>query len=173
MLISVTDPNKVNIATVATGTASALQLCTVLAVPSQRQPFEINSSLGGQTPTITVSTADPKSPEYIIDPKVEKSVESSVRFHRLTRQWKNERGAQATAAAMAALPGYQKIIGMGPDALPFILAQLKSEGDTPDHWFWALAAISDENPVPPESRGKLSEMAKAWLAWGQKKGHVE
>ena len=118
---------------------------------------------------ITVSTAEPKSLEYIIDIKTQ----NLVKFNLLARQWKNERGAQATAAAMAALPSYQKIIGMGKDALPFILAELNSEGDAPDHWFWALVAISDENPVPPESRGKLSEMAKAWLAWGQKEGHVE
>jgi len=118
---------------------------------------------------ITVSTAETEPSERIIDPKTQ----NLAKFQVLARQWKSEHAAEATAAAMAALPSYQKIIGMGKDALPFILAELKSEGDAPDHWFWALAAISDENPVPSDSRGKLSEMAKAWLEWGQKEGHVE
>jgi hypothetical protein len=169
MVVRVTTTNKGTIATVTTGTASALLLCTVLASPGQRPTLEINSGLGGQMSMITVNTDELKSAEYIIDTRIL----NLVKFNQLAKQWKNERGAHATAAAMAALPSYQKIIGMGKDSLPFILSQLKSEGDAPDHWFWALAAITDENPVPPESRGKLSEMAKAWLEWGQKEGHVE
>jgi hypothetical protein len=106
---------------------------------------------------------------YIFD----ENVMNLVKFHRLADEWKRERGALSTAAAMAALPSYRKIMGMGKDALPFIFAELKAEGDSPSHWFLALAAITDENPVPPESRGKLSEMAKAWLAWGKKAGYVD
>jgi hypothetical protein len=36
----------------------------------------------------------------------------------------------------------------------------------PDHWFWALAAITRKNLIPPESRGKIKEMAEAWIRWG-------
>jgi len=39
-----------------------------------------------------------------------------------------------------------------------------------DHWFWALRAITGADPVPVESRGKLKEMAQAWLAWGRTYG---
>lgn len=56
---------------------------------------------------------------------------------------------------------------MGPAAVPLILAELHRETD---HWFWALEAISGENPVPPEAAGKVEEMAKAWIDWGQRKG---
>jgi hypothetical protein len=59
-------------------------------------------------------------------------------------------------------PAYQQIIGMGVDALPLILRELERE---PDHWFWALEAITGENPVPPTDRGRLNEMARAWLRW--------
>ena len=38
----------------------------------------------------------------------------------------------------------------------------------PDHWFPALKSISGEDPVPPEDRGKVRRMTKAWLAWGEK-----
>jgi len=65
-------------------------------------------------------------------------------------------------------PAYQQIIGLGPPALPLILAELDRELD---HWFWALKAISGEDPVPIESRGNMREMANAWLKWGREKGY--
>jgi len=67
-------------------------------------------------------------------------------------------------------PEYQQIIGMGRDAVPLILEELQKE---PDHWFWALAATTGEDPVPPEHKGKLSEMTKAWLEWGERHGYVQ
>lgn len=112
----------------------------------------------------------------VVDEKTEKAfyaAEAKRKFRRLSDQWKSERKPHSTLAAMTALPSYHKIMGMGKDALPLIFAQLKSEGDNPDHWFWALASISEANPVPPESRGKMSEMAKAWLAWGRTEGYVD
>jgi hypothetical protein len=93
-------------------------------------------------------------------------------FQALVKDWRSSRGARSTMAEMAMLPAYQSIIGMGRDVVPLILAELKSEGDAPDHWFWALAAITRANPVLPNSRGKIREMAKAWLEWGEKAGYV-
>jgi hypothetical protein len=29
-----------------------------------------------------------------------------------------------------------------------------------------------EDPVPEESKGKVAEMAQAWLAWGRKAGQI-
>jgi hypothetical protein len=37
----------------------------------------------------------------------------------------------------------------------------------PDHWFWALEAITGENPIPVGSEGKIREMAQAWIEWGR------
>ena len=65
-------------------------------------------------------------------------------------------------------PAYQQIIGLGPRAVPLLLCELARE---PDHWFWALKAITGEDPVPPCSRGKLGEMTRAWLAWGKTQGY--
>lgn len=66
-------------------------------------------------------------------------------------------------------PAYQGIIGLGPIALPLILRELEKELD---HWFWALKAISGEDPVSPQNRGKMREMTDAWLNWGREKGYV-
>jgi hypothetical protein len=43
-------------------------------------------------------------------------------------------------------------IGMGWSAVPLILEEMRRE---PDQWFWALEAITEENPVPAEALGKV------------------
>ena len=56
---------------------------------------------------------------------------------------------------------------MGPRALPLILKELEQR---PNHWFWVLRAITQENPVLPEHRGAIAEMAQDWLNWARAKG---
>jgi hypothetical protein len=70
------------------------------------------------------------------------------------------------------LLAYQNIIGMGEDAVPLIIGELKSEGDDPDQWFWALMAITGANPVSPEDQGDFVAMAKAWLGWAKDQGYA-
>jgi len=91
------------------------------------------------------------------------------RFRRLAAGWKGESRYLSNTAQMAMLPSYQRIIGMGLPVVPLILQELRQE---PDHWFWALEAITDEDPVPPEARGKVRLMAQAWLEWGHKHGYL-
>jgi hypothetical protein len=89
-------------------------------------------------------------------------------FYKLAQQWKQERPRGTDVSEMAMHPSYQRIIGMGPDVVPFLLKELERE---PEHWFWALNSITGVNPVPPEGHGKLKEMAKAWVGWGKKQGY--
>ena len=93
--------------------------------------------------------------------------ENWLRFLRLVTEWRDQRGAMSSISEAAMCPAYQSILGMGPIAVPFLLAQLRSEGNGPDHWFWALKAISGADPVRDEDRGNLRRMAQAWLKWGQ------
>ena len=62
---------------------------------------------------------------------------------------------------------YQKIIGMGPAVVPLILSELEKE---PDHWFWALEAITDENPVSESDAGDIEASARVGVQWGRDKG---
>jgi hypothetical protein len=55
---------------------------------------------------------------------------------------------------------------MGELALPYILQDPADNG--PDDWFWALAAITDENPITEEIAGDMTAMTEAWLQWGRK-----
>ena len=90
-------------------------------------------------------------------------------FHQLTRWWKRDTEYQSSPTRIAMHPGYQRVIGMGRDALPFILKDLKA---TQAPWFWALQAITGEDPVPPEDRGYIDRMTRAWLRWGMRKNLV-
>ena len=94
---------------------------------------------------------------------------SRARFEALASRWQEETGALSSITQKAMHPAYQEIIGLGSDALPLILHELELE---PGHWFWALRAITGENPVVPEQQGRMREMAAAWLEWGRDRGYV-
>ena len=90
-----------------------------------------------------------------------------ARFEALRARWKSETRFESSSTKLFLHPAYQQIIGMGADALPLILDALSAE---PDHWSWALKAITGEDPVPPEARGNLRRMAEAWLDWARRAG---
>jgi hypothetical protein len=89
-------------------------------------------------------------------------------FAELVALWKRERGPHSSSAKLAEHPAYQQIIAMGPDVIPLLLRELERQ---PDHWFRALHALTGTDPVPPESQGKVREMAAAWLRWGREQGY--
>ena len=91
------------------------------------------------------------------------------RFRRLATDWKEKSHYLSNTAQMAMLKPYQRIIGMGEAVVPLILEELRRE---PDHWFWALEAITGENPVPAENAGSVPLTAQAWIEWGKKQGYL-
>jgi hypothetical protein len=108
---------------------------------------------------------------YIMSPlplaSPSRDAEIRNRFDRLAAEWKQQSRYLSNTAQMAMLRPYQRIIGLGWAAVPLILQELERE---PDHWFWALESITDENPVPPEVAGKIDLMAQAWIEWGKRHG---
>jgi hypothetical protein len=91
------------------------------------------------------------------------------RFQRLAADWKAKSRFLSNTGQMALLQPYQRIIGMGLPVVPLILDELQRE---PDQWFWALEAITEENPVPPEAAGNVGQMASAWINWGKRRGLI-
>ena len=68
-------------------------------------------------------------------------------------------------------PAYQKIIGMGKTAVPYMLKDFQ-RGKI-EHWFWALTAIvGDEGPSTGGIEGNIAAMAEAWVTWGKAKGYL-
>jgi len=90
------------------------------------------------------------------------------RFRKLAAQWRAERGATSSISQMVVHPAYQQIINIGLAVVPLLLRELARE---PDHWFWALRAITGGNPVKPEHRGDLMLMAQDWLRWAKEQGY--
>jgi hypothetical protein len=97
---------------------------------------------------------------------------NSDRFQALAQEWRVQHAAMSSITDISTLPAYQKIIGLGEDAVPLILNQLKQEGDEPDQWFWALRALTDADPVAPADQGNFVKMAQAWIAWGENAGYA-
>ena len=96
------------------------------------------------------------------------SEELRDRFERLADEWERNRPRGADVGQMTQHPAYQRIIAMGEPAVPWLLQRL---AEKPNHWFVALNAITGARPVPPESRGRIKEMAQAWLDWGRQNGY--
>jgi hypothetical protein len=87
-------------------------------------------------------------------------------FNDLSSQWRRDTGLLSIATQKAIHPAYQKIIGMGQDALPFIFAELKTRGGD---WIWALEMIvRNENPAAGAT--KFKDAVEAWLNWGREHG---
>lgn len=89
----------------------------------------------------------------------------AIRFSNLEKEWKESTLMLSSITEIVMHPSYQQIIGMGPTAIQLIFLSMKREFG---HWFWALCAITGENPVSIEHRGKIKEMTDDWLDWGQK-----
>jgi hypothetical protein len=89
---------------------------------------------------------------------------TAAHFAELAARWRTETDALSSPAEVAAHPAYREIIAMGEPAIRLILAELETR---PDHWFEALRAMTGEDPVPPEARGDVGAMARAWLEWGR------
>jgi hypothetical protein len=91
-----------------------------------------------------------------------------VRVRRLAEEWRNETRFYSSIVRITSHPDYQRIIGMGPSAIPYVLEQLRAY---PGHWFAALDALTQgENPA---SEAESMEAAReAWLVWGREKGYL-
>lgn len=83
-------------------------------------------------------------------------------FSALAREWKEATIFLSSPVEAAMHPAYQRIIGLGRDAIPLLVRELRQD---PDHWFWALEAITGESPVPADARGHFERMTQAWLDW--------
>lgn len=93
---------------------------------------------------------------------------NQVRFDRLAAEWRRATGHLSTTIAIASHPAYQRIIGMGPVALPMIFAEMER---APGPWFLALETITGTDPVSSASKGLLEEETAHWLNWGRERGY--
>lgn len=91
------------------------------------------------------------------------------RFVRLAAVWQQAVAQQSSSRVRDNHPAYQEIIRLGPPIVPYLLRDLETNRR---HWFAALAAITDANPVRREEAGDSARMVEAWLRWGRENGYV-
>lgn len=100
-------------------------------------------------------------------PGTRSRVELEVRFENLADEWEAATAFESVVTRQAIHPAYQRIIGMGEDVVPLILRRLRRE---PLQWFWALTAITGQDPA--EGTATADAAAEAWLDWGRAQGLV-
>lgn len=89
------------------------------------------------------------------------------KFARLADKWKKESAHLSSIERMAQLPSYQAIISMGAEVVPLLLKELQKE---PDHWFWALHTITQEDPANGQGTMRIADLTALWIEWGRQKG---
>ncbi len=93
----------------------------------------------------------------------------AARFHQLADRWEDETAYFSNFRQIAQHPAYREILDMGISVAPLIMERLDAGG-----WRWlsALTAITAADPVPPQDRGNVPAMKKAWLEWGRRNGYA-
>jgi hypothetical protein len=87
-------------------------------------------------------------------------------FAELSARWKAETRHLSSMHDIVLHPAYAQIIGLGLPAIPLILRELKNEADA---WFYALTAITREDPA----KGlQFDDAVQAWLAWGRDRRYI-
>jgi hypothetical protein len=118
-------------------------------------------------------TDDAALDEWVEKPLAAKKENESARIERkfqlLAKEWRDETSHLSSMTKLVMHPKYQNIIGLGPAVLPILFRELQKN---PDHWFWALSAITEEDPTHPEDAGDLRKMTESWLKWAREKGYL-
>jgi len=97
------------------------------------------------------------------------TIEDEKEFRQLVEKWHTEVMFVSSTTERIMHSAYQRIIGMGPVVVPLMLRELKDHGG---HWFWALEAITGENPTGTENEGNVRRLREAWLKWGVERGMI-
>jgi hypothetical protein len=104
----------------------------------------------------------------IIRDRYQANAEEVEEFRNLVSRWRRETAHLSSTTKMALHPAYQRIIGMGPAARPLLLEELRQR---PAHWFWALNAITGEDPASDDD--DFDGAVAAWLRWGEARGLIQ
>ncbi len=88
-------------------------------------------------------------------------------FNGLAEEWRQETAMLSFVDKKVMHPAYQRIIGLGKQAVPLILRELQ---ERPSYWFWALTSITGADPIKPGDT--FDKVATAWINWGKAQGYI-
>ena len=87
-------------------------------------------------------------------------------FASLSEEWVEGTAHLSSKSRIKSHPAYRRLLDLGPDTVPLIVARLQTE---PAYWFYLLSDLTGENPVPPGSSGNAPAMVEAWTRWYEAK----
>ncbi|MCM3873687.1 MAG: hypothetical protein ND895_23620 [Pyrinomonadaceae bacterium] len=137
------------------------------SLPEAKDTTLLWQGLGAARPSALLSISAGGGVSIMTDTAVIESGEQ--KFRQLANAWIAETGFLSDPSKKFSHRSYLKIIGMGEKVLPLILREVERMSG---HWFVALDAISDANPVSSEDQTNLQRTANAWLQWGRDKGYI-
>lgn len=110
-----------------------------------------------------------KTPSFRAPPPLARSDrEINDLFSNLRQQWLDATMFSSSVREIIIHPAYQRIIGLGPRVLPLIFDQLQRGRS--GHWFWALAAITGEDPAAGIT--SMTEASQRWLNWANEHNYL-
>lgn len=95
-------------------------------------------------------------------------IDVEATFELCADQVEMETGHLSAVSDVVMHRAYQRIIGLGPGVLPFLLRRIRHDSG---HWFWALVAIAGEDPA--EDCVSSAAATKRWLEWGRQRGWID
>lgn len=84
------------------------------------------------------------------------------RFYRLKKEWELDTAHYSSMQMAATHHAYQEIINLGEAVVPLMVRDMMA---TETHWFFALATLTGENPVPAQHAGHIPSMVQDWQNW--------
>ena len=92
------------------------------------------------------------------------------RFYSLSAKWQQQSRHRANGGSGILHEQFQELIDLGPTVIPLIFIEYaKNSG----FWYLLLDAITNENPITEEHRGRHIEMREDWFDWGRKHGYID
>lgn len=150
-------------------TASLWHYTQVLKEPPMWAPWQKSARPQAPQHRLRLVVLDRDSVDVVREaPTLSPSADDREYLTSLADQWEKETEFESSPARAAMHPAYQRIVGLGPVAIPLLLERLR---DTPGHWFWALAATTGEDPATGST--SLLDARKAWLRWGRERGYID
>lgn len=98
----------------------------------------------------------------------ERAKQLRTEFSILAEQWRRDTQHLSQISKKVTHPAYFRIMGMGERVVPLLLEELR---DRPGHWFAALKATANVEPVP--GGANPSTAREAWLDWGRSEGLLD
>jgi hypothetical protein len=144
--------------------AASIAPWAMQSAPTRNLPKEVSEppAMSSGNPIYSIAVISPEDFARTND-----EVEDA--FVELLGQWRSDTRVSSNQVRTLMHTAHFKIIGLGPQVLPHIFADLANGGGP---WFVALESITHTNPIPPDHRKSAKLMRSDWITWAKEHGYL-